>query len=74
MAQNLLTKKELAQALNVSPRTIDRHRRADWIQGVHFVAFSSRVTRYDLEAVMHWLRQPNREHLKWCQRQLKSKG
>lgn len=68
--QRLLTKKELAEMLNVSPRTIDRNRQ-HWVQGVHFLVFGPRVIRYDPEAVMLWLRQPNHEHLKWCQRQLK---
>lgn len=53
LASRLLTKRDLAAFLGVTPRTIELHQR----RGLPFYRLGPRRNRYDLAAVRRWLNQ-----------------
>jgi hypothetical protein len=56
-----VTKRQLAQYLNLSTDTLKRYRlQGEWLEGIHWVRINSRCVRYNLELIKDWLH--NRNH------------
>lgn len=53
--KNLVTTKELCKQLSVSLRTLTRFKS----EGMPFIKMAYRTVRYDLDAVMEWIKARN---------------
>lgn len=73
--EELLTPKEMAQVLKITPYTLGVWRRErGWIPGIHYETLSKRSFRYYPEAILRQIREDPAAHLKWCRSQLKAHG
>ncbi|EKQ67369.1 hypothetical protein OsccyDRAFT_3631 [Leptolyngbyaceae cyanobacterium JSC-12] len=71
-----ITKQEAAKLLGISPYTLSQWRRAGkLIEGIHFVRFNSRNTRYIQESIQDLFRNQDdpKAHELYCQQFMKAK-